>query len=561
MGKLNVTVLRYLTKEDFRVLTAVEMGMKNHELVPGPLVASIANLKTGGVHKLLKELCKHKLLTYERGKKFDGYRLTNTGYDYLALKSLTLRGSVASFGNQIGIGKESNIYVVADEDGNPICLKLHRLGRTCFRNVKSKRDYHGRRHKASWLYLSRISATREFAYMSALYERGFPVPKPIDFNRHCVLMELVNGWPMTQIHELRDPEQVYDDLMNLIVRLGNSGVIHGDFNEFNLMVNDNGKPILIDFPQMMSTSHENAEFFFDRDVQCVRELFRRKYNYESEDYPKFSDIVRDDNLDTEVHCTGYGFTKEMEKDLLKEYGMIEESEDEEVEHDEDVPELQQSTNDDIDAYRQQLQNEINFSESKSSKAGDDSIRRYIESCTQYLGNIKIGPEVEIPEGTPKPGTLQPQILTEEAISKTPETKVAFEIPSEVTNTNLQTQAEKEEASSNQANQDGSDALSLSSNDLETDNVPELVNVDPNSRMYRLKMVEKILEEARSHRSYSTSASTIAPSVVTDRIRRNMDKKEKIEIRKRCVAKGEASAVHRHRKENKDVVKEYAGWDF
>lgn len=65
----------------------------------------------------------------------------------------------------------------------------------------------------------------------------------------------------TQVHELLDPPQVYDDLMNLIVRLGNSGVIHGDFNEFNLMVTDAGKPILIDFPQMMSTSHENAELY------------------------------------------------------------------------------------------------------------------------------------------------------------------------------------------------------------------------------------------------------------------------------------------------------------
>jgi RIO kinase 2 len=45
------------------------MGMKNHELVPGVLVASIANLKTGGVHKLLRELCRHKLVSYERGKK------------------------------------------------------------------------------------------------------------------------------------------------------------------------------------------------------------------------------------------------------------------------------------------------------------------------------------------------------------------------------------------------------------------------------------------------------------------------------------------------------------
>ena len=126
----------------------------------------------------------------------DGYRLTNTGYDYLALKSLTLRDSVASFGNQIGVGKESNIYGVSDEEGTPLCLKLHRLGRTCFRYIKEKRDYHGRRHKASWLYLSRISATREFAYMKALYDRGFPIPKPIDFNRHCVIMELVNGYTL-----------------------------------------------------------------------------------------------------------------------------------------------------------------------------------------------------------------------------------------------------------------------------------------------------------------------------------------------------------------------------
>ncbi|XP_005184054.1 uncharacterized protein LOC101893533 [Musca domestica] len=560
MGKLNVTVLRYLTKEDFRVLTAIEMGMKNHELVPGPLAAAIANLKAGGVHKILKELCKHKLLSYERGKKYDGYRLTNTGYDYLALKSLTLRGSVSSFGNQIGIGKESNIYVVADEEGKPICLKLHRLGRTCFRNVKSKRDYHGRRHKASWLYLSRISATREFAYMTALYDRGFPVPKPIDFNRHCVLMELVNGWPMTQIHELRDPEQVYDDLMNLIVRLGNSGVIHGDFNEFNLMLADDGKPILIDFPQMMSTSHENAEFFFERDVNCVRELFRRKYNYESEDYPKFSDLKREDDLDTEVHCTGYGFTKEMEKDLLQEYGMIEESDEEEYEDDEDtVPKLVDGektgnnyTNDELDEYRQQLENEISFSEVKASSKADDSIRKYIESCTQYLGNIKIGPEVDIPENIPTPKLIVEQQMAKKEKIENTETKEE--------NTTTANEPTANDNDSNKADHD-SDAHSMSSNDLETDNVPELADIDPNSRMYRLKMVEKLLNDARSQRSYSTTASTIAPSVITDRIKRNMDKKENIEMRKRCVAKGEASAVHRHRKENKSVVKEYAGWDF
>ena len=37
----------------------------------------------------------------------DGYRLTNGGYDYLALKALTTRHVVQSVGNQIGVGKES----------------------------------------------------------------------------------------------------------------------------------------------------------------------------------------------------------------------------------------------------------------------------------------------------------------------------------------------------------------------------------------------------------------------------------------------------------------------
>ncbi|XP_055923410.1 uncharacterized protein LOC129953898 [Eupeodes corollae] len=548
MGKLNVTILRYLTREDFRVLTAIEMGMKNHELVPGSLAASIANLKSGGVHKLLRELAKHKLVSYERGKKYDGFRLTNTGYDYLALKSLTLRGSLSSFGNQIGIGKESNIYVVADEEGNPICLKLHRLGRTCFRNIKEKRDYHGRRHKASWLYLSRISATREFAYMSALYERGFPVPKPIDFNRHCVLMELVNGYPMTQVHELVDPEGVYDELMNLIVRLGNSGVIHGDFNEFNLLISDDGKPILIDFPQMMSTSHPNAEFYFDRDVTGVREMFRRKFGYESEDYPKFSDIVREDDLDADVRCTGYGFTKEMEKDLLQEYGMIdrdEESDDEEDDIPDEEEDKAKTTERELNEYRQQLEKEVSFSENKAKKA-DDSIRSYLESCTQYLGNTTLD-EVSPPlagdddfvDAEGEPELVPIQTLTSQNLNKIQSPPLP--------------KADQDDAAS--------DAGTMSSNDLETDNVPELTDVDPNSRMYRLKMVEKLLSDARSQRSYSTTASTIAPSVITDRIKKTMDVKEKREMRKKCVAKGESNATQRGRKENKDVVKEYAGWDF
>ena len=62
-----------------------------------------------------------------------------------------------------------DIYIVANEEGQQFALKLHRLGRTSFRNLKNKRDYHKHRHNMSWLYLSRLSAMKEFAYMKVFF--------------------------------------------------------------------------------------------------------------------------------------------------------------------------------------------------------------------------------------------------------------------------------------------------------------------------------------------------------------------------------------------------------
>ena len=56
MGKLDVQVMRHLSKDDYRVLTAVELGMRNHHAVPVPLIISIAGLRHGGTAKFLATL-------------------------------------------------------------------------------------------------------------------------------------------------------------------------------------------------------------------------------------------------------------------------------------------------------------------------------------------------------------------------------------------------------------------------------------------------------------------------------------------------------------------------
>lgn len=54
--------------------------------------------------------------------------------------------------------------------------------------------------------------------------------------------------------------QLYDSMMEMVIDLARHGLIHGDFNEFNLILDESTRALtLIDFPQMVSTSHENAE--------------------------------------------------------------------------------------------------------------------------------------------------------------------------------------------------------------------------------------------------------------------------------------------------------------
>ncbi|CAM0953584.1 unnamed protein product [Alopecurus aequalis] len=304
------------------------MGMRNHEIVPAELVDRIAGMKHGGTYKVLRNLLKNKLVHHDC-KKYDGYRLTYLGYDFLVIKTLVNRGVFASVGRQIGVGKESDIFEVATEDGTVLAMKLHRLGRTSFRAVKSKRDYLAHRRSFNWLYLSRLVALKEFAFMKALGDHGFPVPTAVDCIRHCVIMSLVPGYPLVQIRELQNPDNVFDKILGLVIRLAEHGLIHCDFNEFNIMIDGSEIVTMIDFPQMVSVSHRNAQMYFDRDIGCIYKFFNKRFNLTQKGAHDGSETDDDDSgrpsylsiqkssgaLDKELAASG--FTKKEQVEIEK----------------------------------------------------------------------------------------------------------------------------------------------------------------------------------------------------------------------------------------------------
>ena len=63
-----------------------------------------------------------------------------------------------------------------------------------------------------------------------------------------------------QVRKLDDPPSLCNARMELLAKLANHGLIHGYFNEFNLMVDDTATVTLIDFTQMASTTQHNASW-------------------------------------------------------------------------------------------------------------------------------------------------------------------------------------------------------------------------------------------------------------------------------------------------------------
>eukprot|EP00835_Amoeboradix_gromovi_P001342 NODE_59_length_25653_cov_0.289622.p8 type:complete len:369 gc:universal NODE_59_length_25653_cov_0.289622:15250-16356(+) len=306
--RLNPLHLSQMTSDQMRLLQCMEQLSKSHDIIPIDLISAYYKRP---VYNELKQLMVWRLITYENSNKTCGYRLGYGGFDYMALYTLNKRG-LLGIGKQLGVGKESDVYLgkmVVNEDsfdmddGVDVVVKIHRLGRTSFRTVKNNRDYLEGKGHTSWLEMSRISAQKEYEFMSILQGK-FPVPQPISHNRHVVVMSPINGFPLTQITEYGNAQIVYQQMKSMVILLAQYGLIHGDLNVFNFMITEDEKVHLIDFPQMVSTSHIEADMYYNRDIQGVVD-FGMKWKCEIGDFPDLKDIEVIEALDVAVKASGY----------------------------------------------------------------------------------------------------------------------------------------------------------------------------------------------------------------------------------------------------------------
>ncbi|RQH01458.1 serine/threonine-protein kinase RIO2 [Natrarchaeobius oligotrophus] len=266
-------LLAELEEADFYLLSGVEQGMRFSEWVQREKLPKFSGLTEEEVDYRL-ERCLKRGLIEKKTIQYEGYTLQFEGYDALALRAFVERETITEFGSPLGVGKESDVYEVRSY--KPFALKYHREGYTNFREVHKERDYASANEHVSWMYTARKAAEREHAILESLYP-DVSVPRPIDQNRHAIVMEKMDGVELSRTR-LEDEQVlgVLDLVLKEVARAHEVGYVHADMSEYNLFVDEAGVTIF-DWPQAVPTDHENADEFLRRDLENVLGYFRRKY--------------------------------------------------------------------------------------------------------------------------------------------------------------------------------------------------------------------------------------------------------------------------------------------
>ncbi|MEM4527887.1 MAG: RIO1 family regulatory kinase/ATPase [Desulfurococcaceae archaeon] len=285
-------VYKSLMDDDFKVLKAIERGLRRREYVPLEIIERYSGLHEEKVTLVLSKLHFLKLIKRKTISGKFAYRLTYTGYDMLAFKALVDANVFEAIGDKINVGKESEIYIGLAPGGVYLAVKIFRIGRTSFRKTARARKWsiEGRH---SWYEQSKIAAEREYKALRELAYLNAYVPVPIGYNRHVVVTEFIDGVELCEKPSLNNPEQVLTKVLEtLAIAYHKASIVHGDLSEYNILVRRSDEtPFIIDWPQYVYRDEPNAFELLKRDVYYITRFFRKTYNVDLDYNEAFKRVV------------------------------------------------------------------------------------------------------------------------------------------------------------------------------------------------------------------------------------------------------------------------------
>ncbi|MEB3860317.1 MAG: serine/threonine protein kinase, partial [Desulfurococcales archaeon] len=195
------------------------------------------------------------------------------------LNSLTRRGYLLGIGDRIGVGKESDVYLGESPSGT-VVVKLHREGRTSFSKVRRFRVYAREIEGEDWIRVVKTIGEREFKALVELKANGALVPEPIAYNRHAVVQEYIRGMDLYKVDDMEEEvarRSLGDIVETLRIAYTKVGIVHADLSQYNVLVSEEGRGYVIDWPQYVYKGEEVSEELLARDVKYITSYYERKF--------------------------------------------------------------------------------------------------------------------------------------------------------------------------------------------------------------------------------------------------------------------------------------------
>ncbi|NON62289.1 RIO1 family regulatory kinase/ATPase, partial [Acidianus sp. RZ1] len=219
-----------VTPEEYLALRVFIENKDKYEYLPKNILKDRLGLSSREVDTILTKLRTVKAIDTERISGEIMFKITFTGIDILAIKSLYAKHVVKSLGQSIGQGKESSVYYGYDFNGELIAIKLHRVGKTSFKNVRKLREL---RREKSWISITLDNALNEFSALQCVKSNFGNVPSPLGYAFNAVTMEFIEGVQLAHA-ELSKPSEVLDKILATIrIAYTYCKIVHSDLSPYN----------------------------------------------------------------------------------------------------------------------------------------------------------------------------------------------------------------------------------------------------------------------------------------------------------------------------------------
>ena len=196
------------------------------------------------------------------------------------LNKILVNGPLKRIEGIISAGKEANVYLAYDLNGNEVAVKIYKIDSNTSRWMK-KYIIGDPRFKKIPHNVSKIIflwASKEFKNLKRAYKVDLNVPKPLFIKNNILIMEYIGfeSIPAPVLKDIKNPKEpvnLFNELLGFIkILYQKAKLVHGDLSEFNVLYH-NQSPVVIDISQAVSIQHPKAEVYLVRDIKNIFQYF------------------------------------------------------------------------------------------------------------------------------------------------------------------------------------------------------------------------------------------------------------------------------------------------